>query len=484
MQQKIADQTFVLKIDRLSPKGRGIAYLDVPNQKEQVKVEISSALPGDQVSARLGRKRKGKYLGLLQQIIEPSSLRAEPRCSHVPSCGGCVWQQMDYGAQLKIKQRVIEETFAPFLHQDGTIIHPIIGCESPWEYRNKMEFSFSQNRAGERFLGLNLKDSKGRVFNLKECHLTSQWFGKTLESVRSWWEESGLAAYRMHANEGSLRTLILREGKRTGDKMVMLTVSGNPAFALNKRHLDSFLQALRKALPEKDLPALSVFLRIQQIAKGMPTQFYEMHLAGPAHIKEQLLIDTKLKQTLLTFRISPTSFFQPNTRQAEVLYSKALQMVGSFSHSLVFDLYCGTGTLSMAMALHARKVVGIEINPHAVFDAEHNKRINEISNVDILCGDVGTTLQKFRSQKSFTSPDLVMIDPPRSGLDPLALNHILTLHPEEIIYISCNPQTQDRDIKELHQAGYQLIALQPVDQFPHTVHIENIAVLRIRKNPC
>ncbi|HSX13304.1 MAG TPA: 23S rRNA (uracil(1939)-C(5))-methyltransferase RlmD [Chlamydiales bacterium] len=405
-----------------------------------------------------------------------SALKVEPRCSHVPSCGGCVLQEMDYNEQLKIKQQNIEETFAGFLNLDEVIVHPIIPCESPWEYRNKMEFSFSQDKSGNRFLGLILKGSKGKVFNLMECHLTAPWFAKVVESVRTWWEESGLHAYRRYTDQGSLRTLTIREGKRTGDKMVFLTVSGNPAFSLNKRHLDTFLTALKKTLP--DTASLSVFLRIQQIARKMPTQFYEMHLSGPAHIQEQLWIDHGNKRTLLTFKISPTSFFQPNTHQAEVLYSKALQMVGSCSNRVVFDLYCGIGTLSMAMALQAKQVFGIEINPHAVFDAENNKLINGISNVDVLCGDVGQMLQQLSNQKKIASPDLVMVDPPRSGLDPLALNHILSLRPRKILYISCNPQTQVKDIQELHQAGYQLIALQPVDQFPHTLHIENIALLR------
>lgn len=395
------------------------------------------------------------------------------RCPHAAICGGCKRQQTPYSTQLQDKQNSIENLFSAYL-KEGAVLHPIIPCDDPWAYRNKMEFTFSQNRAGDRFLGLMLAASrKGHVFNVEECHIAPSWFTEVLGAVRNWWIESGLEAYYTYKDEGSLRTLILREGKRTGDKMAMLTVSGNPAYALDKAQITSFANAVKNALPETEWPSLSIFLRIQQIAKGTPTQFYELHLHGPAHIKERLNIEN----AQLTFKISPTSFFQTNTAQAEKLYARALQMLELSSKEHVFDLYCGTATLSMALALGAEKVTGIELNPHAVFDAEENKAINGVSNLEVICGDVGKTLATLRKSEGFRPPDVVVVDPPRCGLDNTAIEHILALGPKKILYISCNPKTQAENIYLLHQAGYKLTDIQPVDQFPHTLHTENIAVL-------
>lgn len=455
-----------LTIDRFSKKGRGIApYRDA-------KVEVVGGIPGDRVRVELTQKRKGWHKGFLRKVLERSPLRVVPRCIHVPECGGCSWQEIDYSTQLQEKQLLVRNFFSTLLEGREEILQPILPCKEPWRYRNKMEFSFSQNKAGEHFLGLMLAGGKNRVLNLTECHLTSLWFSIVLDAVRNWWIESGILAYRV-TDEGALRTLILREGQRTGEKLVMLTVSGRPEFALTREQIASFRDTIKKISSEA-----SIFLRIQQIAKGVPTQFYELHLGGPDHIKEKLEIDTGAYLRTLTFKISPTSFFQPNTRQAERLYSTALQMVKLPPKAQVFDLYAGTSTLGMALALQAERVIGIEINPHAVFDAEASALLNGISNLVLYCGDVGKVLTRLREELGFQTPDLAIIDPPRAGLDPLALGHLLTLLPNQILYISCNPESQAKNIELLVRGGYQLGALQPVDQFPHTPHIENIAVLK------
>lgn len=372
-------------------------------------------------------------------------------CPHVHECGGCRFQQTDYSLQLEQKQAVVAEAFKP--HP----VNPIIPCLDPWRYRNKMEFSFSQNKAGDRFLGLILKGSRGKVFNLNECLIASPWFAKTVASIREWWTKIDLRAYHFHKGEGSLRTLILREGKRTGDKMAMLTVSGDPRYALKRAEIDAFIAAIGD-------PSISLFLRIQQCIKGSPTQFYEMHLQGPAHIREELVIGGRR----LSFLVSPTSFFQPNTLQAEVLYATALSLIEPQGH--VFDLYAGTATIGMIMAQKAEKVTAVELNPHAVFDAKANAELNSISNLEIICGDVGKVLNDIN-----TKPDLVVVDPPRAGLDAAALQHLERLQPRQVLYVSCNPATQAVNIAAL--PDYRIVHIQPVDQFPHTPHIENIVLL-------
>lgn len=380
------------------------------------------------------------------------------QCVHVLECGGCSMQDTSYAIQLQQKQAIVETLFSQF----NVPVRPIIPCQTIWHYRNKMEFSFSQNKAGDRFLGLILKSSRGKVFNLQECLLASPWFSTTLLQVRSWWDKTSLEAFNFRSGKGVLRNVTLRESRRTNQRLVMLTVSGNRDYPIHRSHLTSFVETIAD-------PQASIFLRVQQCIKGVPTQFYELHLSGPDHITEELDVLGKT----FTFKVSPTSFFQPNTDQAEKLYTHALNLVTLSKETHVWDLYCGTATIGMSIAPHVRRVTAIELNPHAVFDAKANADYNGITNIEVICGDVGKVLQ----QPSFEPPDLVILDPPRMGLDPLALQMLKNLLPKEILYISCNPETQAKNIAELE--GYEICAIQPVDQFPHTRHIENIVVLRL-----
>ncbi len=463
-----------VSIDQFNAKGWGTGTHLPSESALKKKVEVIGSLPGDELSVRLYQKRKGKWRADLLEILQPSLMRTEPRCSHVPICGGCAWQQMDYSAQLKEKEKRVKNIFAHLLEKGETDFQEIVPCDNPWQYRNKMEFSFSENLAGEKFLGLVIAGSRGHVFNLTECHLVSSWYATLLGSVRTWWQQSGVKAYRMN-NTGSLRTLIVREGKRTSDKLVMLTVSGKPEYALSQHQLKNFVEAVKASVPIEEHARLSIFLRIQQIHQGSPTQFFEMHLFGPDHLLEKMTLSLDLPVELI-FKVSPTSFFQPNTYQAEKLYSLALNMV-SFPKKHALDLYAGTATLGMAMAARAQKVTAIELNPHACFDAKSNQELNGFTNLEILCGDVGKKLAELKSRSDFIDPDLIVVDPPRTGLDSNALAHLKALLPQEILYISYNPETQLINIQELVSSGYRLSKMQPVDQFPHTPHIENIALL-------
>lgn len=449
-----------IKTDSLSPKGRGL--------DSEKKFEVIGALPDEEVLIQLGPRRKKRRLGFLREILAPSSSRIASKCSHAPLCGGCAFQHWDYSSQLKHKAETVKKEFSSLIVEHGPEIREIVGCDSPWEYRNKMEFSFSENREGEKFLGLMMAGARGKVVSLKECHLVSPWFSQLLLALQKWWEESDLRAYHHRSDEGHLRTLTLREAKQGTGKMVMLTVSGNPDFALKKSQIDRFVEVVKEFTDDEHL---SIFLQIHQIAKGKPTQFYEMPLYGPDHITEKLFVTLGEKTHELQFKISPTSFFQPNTVQAQKFYSLGLNML-SLKGARILDLYCGGATIGLSAAKLAREVVGIELNPHSVFDAGWNKEVNEVENFTIHRGDVGEVLGGMEG-----SFDAVIVDPPRVGLDPKALLHLKRLAPKEILYISCNPKTQAPNIEELAKVGYRLKILQPVDQFPHTPHIENIALL-------
>lgn len=439
-------------VQKFSLKGYGIAN----------EVEIAHAIPGDRILFELTRHKRLPQKGRLLEVLVPSPDRVEPRCVHARTCGGCCWQQMAYSAQLKQKEDRVRKAF-------GISPDPIIPCQNPFAYRNKMEYTFSENRAGQKFLGLMIAQAEPYVFNLTECHLTNPWFVAVLTAVRTWWENSPLKAYFPPTDAGHLRYLTLREGMHTSQKMAILNISGNPDFALTRLQIDGYIAAIKSALADD----ISIFLRIHQTKKGRPTHFYEMHLGGPDHIVEEL----HLKEQTLTLKISPSAFFQPNTFAAEKLYDTAISLLPPCS--VVYDLYCGTGTLGMAATRRARQVVGIELSAEAVIDAKANLVRNKLSNMTIYQGDVGQVITRLLIEPDFLRPDALIVDPPRAGLDPLVLHHIKILLPKTIIYISCNPLTQAENVQELIKVGYQLRRLQPLDQFPHTYHIENIAHLEL-----
>jgi 23S rRNA (uracil1939-C5)-methyltransferase len=446
-----------LFIEHFCPRGFGVA------QSDRAQIEVAHAIPGDRVTVDLRRRSRRVQKGRLLEILQPSHDRVEARCPHASLCGGCCWQVMNYSAQIKHKQDFVRRSFGSLL--DPTVnVRTFIPCEDPWHYRNKMEFSFSENRAGTKYLGLMIAHAEPYVFNLESCYIAPTWMADCLSRVRSWWVESGLSAYYPPKDSGSLRYLTLRESVRTKQRLAILNVSGNSAFAPPQEQINRFVQAVGENI--------GIFLRIHQICKGVPSQFFEMHLAGPDHIVEQM----QLTHGPLHFKISPSSFFQPNTIQAEKLYNTAVSMLGT-DHPLVYDLYCGTGTLGMAAAPVSRQVVGIDLSPESILDAEENAKRNNLSNIRFYQGDVGRVLTNLLASGDFVRPDAVIVDPPRAGLDALTLHHLKVLHPKKIVYVSCNPATQAENIQELVNAGYSISCMQAVDQFPHTAHIENIALL-------
>ncbi len=464
METVTENETASLTIQDFTPKGYGLAVWPREAPLPALKVEIAHTVRGDRIVAAMRKKMRGVRKGRLLEILQPAACRVPAVCAHAQVCGGCCWQQMSYAAQLAEKQKRVCDTFA-----NDALVKPIIGAEKIFGYRNKMEFTFSENRGGMRYLGLMIAQAEPYVFNVEECHLASPWFTSVLHAVKKWWEDTAVCAYHPHRDVGALRYLTLREAVRTGQKMAILNVSGNPEYALTRSQLDLLVQAVQGAVGKE----ISLFLRIHQTKKGKPTQFFEMHLCGPDHIVEEL----HLSGGPLAFKISPISFFQPNTWQAEKLYDTALSMLQPFQPQRIFDLYCGTGTLSMAASRFAKEVVGIELSPEAVLDAKENAQRNQIRNCNFHQGDVGKVLTSLMKESSFVRPDAVIVDPPRAGLDALAIEHLKTLSPKVILYVSCNPLTQAENVQQLQAFGYDVKCLQPVDQFPHTYHIENIALL-------
>jgi 23S rRNA (uracil1939-C5)-methyltransferase len=470
MKLTVEQETAEVHVASYNARGYGCALWPRPAPLPPLEVEIAHAVPGDMLLVAMRKKMRGVRKGRLLEVLQPSDDRVAPRCAHASICGGCCWQQVSYEAQLREKQARVTQAFGPHAP-----LRPIVAAAETFGYRNKMEFTFSENRGGMQYLGLMIAQAEPYVFNLEECHLMRPWGAQALRAVRQWWQSSGLKAYDPPRDLGTLRYLTLREAFHTGQKMAVLNVSGNPEFAPRRDQLEGFVSSFRAAVPGED-PAL--FLRVHQTKKGRPTRFYEMHLGGPDHIVEEL----RLRSGTLVLKMSPSSFFQPNTRQAEQLYDAVAALLEPLRPSLVFDLYCGTGTLGMAAARSTPQVVGVELSPEAIVDAEENAQRNGLDNFRFYQGDVGQVLTRLRGNGGFRRPDVVIVDPPRAGLDPLALHQIRTLSPRALIYVSCNPLTQAENIRALQQVGYQIRILQPVDQFPHTHHIENIALLTLHEN--
>lgn len=427
-----------IQIENLNKKGVGVGF------HLSTRVEVFHTIPGDRVLVELRKKRKGVIRGKLLKILKPSPDRVEARCEHASNCGGCAFQEMNYAAQLRYKEKIILDLFK------DTFINPIIAAEDIFHYRNKMEFTFSQNSVGEKFLGLMISKNSHYVFNLRMCSLVSDWFSALLLNVKKWWDNSSFLAYNPIKNTGALHSLTLRES--TFGKMVILTL-------YEEINLESFISTVQKIVSDA-----SIFVRYVKIEPKVATQIKEVHLAGPDHIEEVLFEKLKIK-------ISPSSFFQPNTRQAQKLYRMALQMVCPSTSDIVYDLYCGSGAFGMIFSKFVDNVIGIELNSDAVNDARTNLLRNNITNYDIYNGDVGKVLTTLSLKK----PTIVIVDPPRAGLGDIVLAHLKALAPKIILYVSCNPYTQVEDIKKLE--SYKLKSIQPLDQFPHTQHIENIALL-------
>ncbi len=514
-----------VRIEKVGFGGMGIGCLvDIDAEKygEDVaslrnkKVLVQDTIPGEVVEAHVVKSKKNYIEARKMRTLTPSPHAITPRCKHFNVCGGCKWQNLPYNMQVDIKAEHVKESFT---HLGGfskecieRIIKPIKPAIDTWEYRNKVEFSFGLDHHMKRAFGFHAEGMRYDIFNLEECFLISPEMLKVALAVRDFTVSHKLTPYIYRENKGLLRNLIVRQGmrteadpdmsgslgERTGEILINLIISH-----------EEFSSALKTELKDVLAPhsVTSLYVTSIHTEPGKPTKQVEELIAGAPYIHEKMTIqkddeidDThskaKSKTQTFTFQISPSSFFQTNTRQAELLYGEVLKSMGLTKDDIVLDLFCGTGTIGMFIAPHVKKVIGIELSADAVENAKVNATRNEVGNMEFIAGDVGHVLEAF--QKEGRADELkgqkVVLDPPRSGLTPKMLEQVLALSPKEIVYVSCNPTTQARDIKYLigqlsegaapepnslqtTTVRYALASLAPIDMFPHTYHIENIAHL-------
>ncbi len=451
-------QSLTVTIDRLVYGGEGIAS-DVG-----FKIFVPDTAPGDQALVQIRRVKSSYAEGVVKEIVKPSPLRITPRCKHFSVCGGCKWQFLAYEEQLKVKEDQVRDSVERLGGLNGDLVLPIVGNDSPWLYRNKMEFSFGLGKNGETQLGFYPPGFHFEVFDLEECFLQSEWSTEVVQKVRAFAIEHKIPVYNSHNHEGLLKTLTVREGKNTGERMIVLTTSTGLF-----EDKDAFIE-----LFAEDKSVTSLYWNSVYQIPGQPTWTEQNLLAGKESLTEVLVLENGDR---LEFDILPQAFFQTNTLQAQKLYSLALEAAGLTGQEIVYDLYCGTGTIGLFCAHKAKQVLGIEINESAVESAQSNALKNDIKNIRFYLGSVEQRLNELANLGEDSRPDIVIVDPPRAGLGEKVVNDCVAFGAAKIVYVSCNPTTMARDLKQFAELGYTTKSVQPVDMFPQTHHIECVCLL-------
>jgi 23S rRNA (uracil1939-C5)-methyltransferase len=420
-------------------------------------VFVYGGVPGDRGLVEITKRKPRFAVGKLVELLEPSSLRITPRCEYFGRCGGCKWQYLDYQDQLRFKQQQVADTLARIGKLQDVSVNEIIGMESPWYYRNKMEFTFGWDENKGVILGQHVAGKWDERIDLDTCYLQSERSVDIFALCRDYARRYELSVFSTETGEGLLRHVIIREGKHTGDTMVNIVTSGEYF-----PHLDRFVRYLITGYPL----ITGIILTINRL-RGQSSQGQEQHL---------LFGEPTITETIndLSFEISAKSFFQTNTTQTERLYQIIQRMAGDNKEGIAVDLYCGAGSIALHLAPQFNMVYGVELVKESISNAEQNAERNNITNVRFLCGEV----QKILPDLLQTAPDLIVVDPPRSGLAKKVVRKILNVSPHQIMYVSCNPATLARDLSLLTKGGYAVLEVQPIDMFPHTYHIETIVNLK------
>ncbi|MGL5676292.1 MAG: 23S rRNA (uracil(1939)-C(5))-methyltransferase RlmD [Cellulosilyticaceae bacterium] len=432
---------------------KGVMYIE----ELETSVTVPDTFVGQKVAARLLRRRKGKWEGKVTEVIENPAHFVKPQCQYFGLCGGCAMQHIPYTSQLEHKH---DQVMTLLGNQNVTDFEDmgIVASPSQWAYRNKMEFSFGDEcKDGPTALGMHRKNSTFDIITVDGCQIVDEDFSRILRYVLRYVHTYRLPFYKKKMHEGFMRYLLVRRSETTGDLLVNIVTSSQMDFDLTP--LANELANLgTKGKVSGVLHTLSDTLADAVKPEKVTT------LYGVDYLTEEILG--------LKFNISPFSFFQTNTKGAEVLYKTALDMVDDITSKVVFDLYSGTGTIAQIMASKAKEVYGIEIVAEAVVKAEENAKLNNLANCHFVAGDVLTEVENFH-----VKPEMIVLDPPREGIHPKAIQKIANFGAKELLYISCKPTSLARDLPLFKEAGYKTVKIQCVDMFPNTVHVETVALL-------
>ena len=447
---------FTVSIEDMSEDGSGIGKLD------GYIWFIKDAVKGDVVEAKAMKMKKSYGFARLMRVITPSPDRIEPACPVARQCGGCQLQAMSYESQLKFKENKVYNnlrriggfTDIPFL--------PIMGMDEPWRYRNKAQFPFGRNKNGEIVTGFYA----GRTHDIipqEDCLLGVEENKKILESIKEYMIENHVAPYEEETHQGLIRHALIRKGFKTGELMVCVIING--------KKLPHSEKLVEKLCRFDGMTSISYSINTDKTNVILGKEL--VNLYGPGYITDYIG-DVK-------YRISPLSFYQVNPVQTEKLYGTALEYAGLTGGEVVWDLYCGIGTISLFLAQKAKKVYGVEIVPQAIDDARENAKLNGLDNVEFFVGKAEEVLPE-QYEKNKVYADVIVVDPPRKGCDEQCLNTIVTMAPKRVVYVSCDSATLARDLKMLCEKGYEVEKVRCCDMFGWTTHIETVCLLVLR-NP-
>ena len=456
-----------LHITTLAAEGKAMGKVD------NLVVFVPMTLPGDIVDVQI-RKHHRRYMeGTVVRFIEKSPLRIEPFCQHFGTCGGCKWQNLPYDEQLKQKRQQVEDQLVRIGHLDIPEVRPCLGSARTREYRNKLEFTFADRRwltyeeiaeggdiASTPAVGFHIPGCFDKVLDIECCHLQIDLSNKIRLATKQYCIDHGYTFHNARAHEGLMRTMVVRTAS-TGEVMVIVVFNEN-----DRARIDALMSYLRDEF--KEITSLIYMVNDKwndSLGDREPICF-----AGKDHIIEEM--------EGLRFKVGPKSFYQTNSEQAYELYKVARDFAEISEEDTLYDLYTGTGTIANFCARRARRVVGVEYVPEAIEDAVINSRLNNIDNTTFYAGDMKDVLSDEFIERN-GHPDVVILDPPRAGVDERVLEVIKRAAPERMVYVSCNPSTQARDLAILSDM-YEILAVQPVDMFPHTHHVENVVKLRKR----
>lgn len=446
-------QELELRIDSLAYGGSGVARLD------GFVVFVRGGLPGDRVRARVTKTKRGFAEAIAEAVLDPGPFRVEAPCRHFGVCGGCRFQDLAYEAQIAAKEQQVRDALTRIGRFADPPLEPIVPAASLYRYRNKLEYSFAHGEDGVD-LGFHRAGRWDEVIGVEECLLTTDLGNAVRLAVRDWAREERLEAYDQETGQGYLRHLVFREGRNTGQALVLLVT------APGERFETGYLVDVLRRFPE----VRSIHWAVND-SPAERTNLPSKLLWGDEAIEEEILG--------LRFRVRPGAFLQTNTEMAERLYELAREYAGLTGAESVFDLYCGTGTIGLALAKRARAVWGVEVSEESVACAIENAELNGIPNARFFAGSVGQSLEELVEEAG--RPDVVVVDPPRAGLAGKALRRTGELQAERIVYVSCNPTTLASDIQVLRdEFGYRLLRTRPVDMFPHTPHVESVSLLARR----
>lgn len=459
-----------VEITDVAAEGKALGRVD------EMVVFVPFAAPGDIVDVKIDKKRKSYAEGHIERLVKPSDIRVEPHCEHFTVCGGCRWQHLPYDFQLACKQRQVSDALTRIAKVELPEITPIKGSADIWEYRNKMEYTFSnrcwltfeQLRSGEDFpdrdaAGFHIPGAFDKVLDIKRCHLQDDLGNRLRLFIKDFGKQHGYAFYDLRAQQGLLRTLMIRIAS-TGEIMAVMVFGEE-----DKDKIKTLLDAVREAFPEITSLMYVVNTKVNDTIADQVVMLY----SGKPYIEEEM--------EGLRFRVGPKSFYQTNSRQAYELYKIARDFARLSGDELVYDLYTGTGTIANFVSRRASRVIGIEYVEDAIADARINSEVNGITNTEFFAGDMKDVLtDEFIAEHG--RPDVMIVDPPRAGMHQDVVDVILRAEPARIVYVSCNPATQARDLALL-DCKYGVEAVQPVDMFPHTQHVENVVALVRRDKP-